>query len=73
LSCVTLHFTNYPTEFPDENFDKKPNSALKRSEKGQTGYLKARKKPNFACGTACLLSFATKQSYKYITRNFLQN
>jgi len=29
---------------PDENFDKKPNSAEKKPEKGQTDYFKARKK-----------------------------
>jgi len=44
------------TGLPDENFNKKPNSAKKRSEKGQTDGLKARKKSNFICGIAILLS-----------------
>jgi len=41
---------------PDENFNKKPNNAKQRPEKSQTGCLKARKKPNFICGIAILLS-----------------
>jgi len=32
------------SRLPDENFNKKPNSAKKRREKGQTDCLKARKK-----------------------------
>jgi len=32
---------------PDENFTEKLNSAKKGPEKGQTGFCKARKKPNF--------------------------
>jgi len=37
---------------PDENFNfnKKSNNAKRRSEKGKTNCLKARKKPNFTCG-----------------------
>jgi len=32
---------------PDENFNKNANSAEESTEKGQTGCLVARKKPNF--------------------------
>jgi len=33
-----------PPWLPDENFNKKPNNAKKRPEKGQTDCLKANKK-----------------------------
>jgi len=57
-----------PAGLPDENFNKKPNSV----KKGQTNYLKARKKSNFVCGIAIHLS----QKYsncKNITGNVLRN
>jgi len=41
---------------PEENFNKKPNNAKKRSKKGQTHCSKARKKPNLFCGIAIPLS-----------------
>jgi len=34
----------------DENFNKKPNSAKKSSEKGPKRLIKTRKKPNFIYG-----------------------
>jgi len=44
----------------DENFNKKPNNAKKRPEKGQTDCLKARKTPSFMCGIAIPLSQKTQ-------------
>jgi len=60
------------TGFPDKNFNKKPNSANMRPEKGQTDCLKARKKPNFICGIAILLSQKIYELQEY-QKNFLQN
>jgi len=51
--------------FPDENFSKKSNSAKKRSEKGQTDCLKARKEPNFVCGVTIPLSQKTSELQEY--------
>jgi len=45
---------------PDENFNKKPNSAKKGAEKGQANCVKARKKPNFVV----LLYFCHKETSK---------
>jgi len=39
-----LHQLQPASGLPDENLNKKPNSAKKRPEKGRTDYLKARKK-----------------------------
>jgi len=38
---------NCQAGLPDKNFDKSPNSATKRREKGQAVYLEATKKPKF--------------------------
>jgi len=55
----------------DDNFNKKPNSAKKRPDKGQTDW-KARKKSNFVCGIA--LPFSQKTSkLKDLIRNFIRN
>jgi len=56
LTKITQKIANWTevaqTGSPVENFNKKPNNAKKRPEKGQTDCLKARKKPNFICGIA---------------------
>ena len=57
---------------PDENFNKKPNSAKKRPEKGQTDCLKARKKPNCICSVAIPLK-QRNISITRISNNFLRH
>jgi len=59
----------YQSGLPDENFNKKPNNAEKRPEKGQTDCLKARKKTNFICCIANPLS-QKLLLYKNIKKNF---
>jgi len=55
---------------PDENFNKKPNSAKQGSEKDQSDCLKARKKPNFVCDTAIPLSQKTSKLQNIIRNLF---
>jgi len=50
---------------PDENFNKKPNIAKKRPEKGQTDCLKARKKPIFVFDIALPLLQKTSKLQEY--------
>ena len=56
---------------PDENFNKKPNSAKKRPENGQTDCLKARKKPNYLRNYH---AFVTKKylNYKNYKKNYFK-
>jgi len=56
---------------PDENFNKNPNDAEKRPEKGYTVCLKARKKPDFVSGITTPLSQKTSKLQQY-QKKFLQ-
>jgi len=51
---------------PDENFNKKPNSA-----KSHTDCLKGRKQPNCICGILMIPS-QKKINYKNIKKNYLK-
>jgi len=56
-----------PPALPDENFNKKPNSAKSHSD-----CLKGRKKPNCICGISMPLSQKKHFNYKNIKTNYLK-
>jgi len=66
---LSMIYCTSATGFPDKNFNKKPNSANMRSEKGQTDCLKARKSQTlfavlpFYCHKKCMNYKNTKKIF----------